>query len=372
MTSLLKLKKKIMKIFTVLDRYIIKRFLSTFFVAIMLMIAIILIFDLSDKLGKFMENKIPAKIVIFDYYLSFVPYYANLFMSLFVFISIIFFTSKMAGKSEFIAMLSSGISFFRILVPYFIAAFILALFSFMLGSFIIPPANKTRIEFENQYVYYRPNTDTRDIHKQVSEGVFIYVKFFDVVNDIGHIFTIEEFNGIELISKMYADNIFWDEEKQIWRANNYWIRDYKEQTDIVKKGTSIDTNIFITPDDIKETAVDIETLNFFELNDFIDEQKLHGNDSLNLFLLEKHKRIALPFSMFILTFIAVAMSSKKVRGGTGLNMGIGIGLSFAYILLQKLSDQWAISGNMTPFLSVWTPNFIFAFISVFLYRFAPK
>jgi lipopolysaccharide export system permease protein len=361
-----------MKFFTILDRYIIKKFLSTFFVAIMLMIAIILIFDLSDKLGKFMDNQIPAKKVIFDYYLSFIPYYANLFMSLFVFISIIFFTSKMAGKSEFIAILSSGTSFLRILVPYFIAALFLASFSFALGSFIIPPANKTRIEFENQYIYYRPNLDTRDVHKQVSQGIFVYVKFYDVVNDIGHIFTIEQFEGSELVSKMYADNIFWDEEKELWRANNYWIRDYRAKSDIMTKGSSIDTNIYITPEDIKETAVDISTLNLIELNDYIKSQKLHGNDSLNEFLLEKHKRIALPFSMFILSFIGVTMSSKKVRGGTGLNMGIGIGLSFAYILFTKVSDQWAISGNMTPFFAVWTPNFIFSFISVFLYRFAPK
>ena len=361
-----------MKFFTILDRYIIKRFLSTFFVAIMLMIAIILIFDLSDKLGKFMDNEISAKKVIFEYYLSFIPFFVNVFMSLFVFISIIFFTSKMAAKSEIIAMLSSGISFFRILAPYFMAAFMLAVFSFVLGSFIIPPANKVRVKFENEYIYYRPNTETRNVHKQVSQGIFIYVKFFDVVNDIGHIFTIEQFEGNELVSKMYADNIFWDEDKQTWKANNYWIRNYKDKTDELITGEFIDTNIFITPSDIKETAVDIGTLNLIELNAFIEEQKLHGNDSLNEFIVEKHKRFALPFSMFILTFIAIAMSAKKIRGGTGLNMGIGIGLSFVYILFSKISDQWAFNGNMTPFFAVWTPNFIFAVISVFLYRFAPK
>ena len=361
-----------MKYFTILDRYIIKKFLSTFFVAIMLIIAIILIFDLSEKLGKFMENQIPIKKIIVDYYFSFIPFFANIFMSLFVFISIIFFTSKMAGKSEIIAILSSGVSFYRILFPYFITALLLASLSFVLGSFIIPPANKVRIEFENEYIYYRPNTETRNVHKQVSKGIFIYVKFFDVVNDIGHIFTIEKFEGSELVSKMYADNIFWDEDKQTWKANNYWIRDYEEKTDVLVRGESMDTNIFITPEDIKETAVDMATLNLIELDAFIKEQKLHGNDSLNEFLVEKHKRYALPFSMFILTFIAVAMSSKKIRGGTGLNMGIGIALSFAYILFSKISDQWAINGNMTPFVAVWTPNFIFSFISVFLYKFAPK
>ncbi len=361
-----------MKFLNLLDRYIVKKFLSTFFVAIMLMIAVILIFDFSDKLGKFMENHIPAKIVILDYYLSLIPYYLNLFMSLFVFISIIFFTSKMAGKSEIIAMLSSGVSFFRILKPYMFTAFLLAALSFTLGNFIIPPANKKRIAFQNKYLYFTPNKDTRDIHKQVQPGIFVYIKYYDVKTDIGHVCTVEHFKNNKLISKMYADNIFWDPKKQKWRANNYWIRTFKTFKDGFVTGSSIDTNLYITPKDIKETDINIETLNLFQLNKFIAEQKMHGNESLNDFILEKQKRTALPFSTFILTFIGVAMSSKKVRGGTGLNLGIGIGLSFLYIMIQKLSDQWALNGSMTPFMAVWTPNFIFMFISVFLYRFAPK
>jgi len=361
-----------MRLFTILDRYIIKKFLSTFFIAIFLMIAVILIFDLSDKMGKFIDNKIPTKAIITEYYFSLIPYFLNIFMSLFVFISILFFTSKMAGKSEIIAILSSGVSFKRLFFPYFVVALLLASMSFVLGNFIIPQANKKRIEFENQFIYYRPNKDARDIHKQISPGVYVYIKFYDVNNDIGHIFTIERFEGSTLVSKFYSDNIFWDNEKKLWRANNYWIRDFKLQQDNFKTGSSIDTNIYLMPKDIKETLVNMETMNMLELDKFIEEQRLHGNQSLNYFLLEKHKRISLPFSMFILSFIALAMSSKKIRGGTGINMGIGIVLSFAYILFSKVSDQYAIRGNMTPFLSCWTPNFIFAFISVFIYRVAPK
>lgn len=357
---------------SILDRYIIKRFLGTFFVAIMLMIAIILVFDLSEKLGKFMENKIPAKLVIFNYYFSLVPYYLNIFMSLFIFISIIFFTSKMAGRSEFIAMLSGGISFIRIVRPYFITAGILATLSFFLGNFIIPPANKTRIEFENKYIYYHPDQDMRNIHKQVHQGIFVYIKYYDKVNDIGHIFTLEKFQGSKLISKLYADNIFWDEENKLWHANNYNIRTINKFSDDFTKGSSIDTTFFLTPDDIKENSINISTLNLIELNDFIDEQRLHGNENINDFLLEKHKRLALPFSAFVLAFIGVSMSARKKRGGTGIYLGIGITLSFAYILLSKLSDQWALNGDLTPFLAVWMPNFIFVFVSFLLYRFAPK
>lgn len=361
-----------MRLLNLIDRYITKKFLATFFVAILLMIAIILVFDFSEKVGQFMEKEIPVKSIIFDYYLSLVPYYVNMFMSLFVFISIIFFTSKMAGQSEIIAILSSGTSFFRLLKPYMFTAFLLFILSFTLGNFIIPYVNINRIEFQNKYITYRPTKDTRNVHKQIQPGIFVYMKFYDVNSDIGHIFTIEHFEDNKLVSKLYADNIFWNETKQTWRANNYWIRNFKALKDDFEKGVTIDTNLFITPKDIKETDVNIETLNFFQLNTFIEEQRLHGNDSLNDFLLVKHRRTALPFSTFILTFIAVAMSSKKVRGGTGLNIGIGIVLSFVYIMIQKLSDQWAINGSMTPFLAVWTPNFIFLVISVFLYRFAPK
>jgi len=357
---------------TKFDTYIIKKFLSTFFIAILLMIAIILVFDLSDKIGKFIDNHIPAKIILKDYYLSLVPYYLNLFMSLFVFLSIIFFTSKMAGKSEIIAILSGGVSFMRFTRPYFVTAVLLMIFGFVLGNFIIPPANKTRLEFEGKYITYRPNKDTRNIHKQIAPGVFLYIKFFDVNSDIGHVVTIEKFNGSKLVSKMYADNIFWLKDMGKWRANNYWIRHINNLTDDFFTGASIDTNLFLTPEDIKETAINIETLNFLMLNEFIEEQKLHGNENINEFLVAKHKRTALPFSTLILTFIGVSMSSKKLRGGTGLNLGIGIALSLIYILVQKLSDQWAFNGSMSPFMAVWTPNLIFLAITPILYKFAPK
>ncbi len=336
------------------------------------MIAVILIFDLSDKLGKFMEKQIPFKRILFEYYISLVPYYLHIFMSLFVFLGIIFFTSKMASKSEIIAMMSNGISFGRIFLPYLISAFILVVFSFLLGNFIIPASTQKRIEFENQFIYYRPNVHTNDVHKQISKGVFIYIKFFDPSTDIGHIFTIEKFDGTDLKSKMYADNIFWDEEKQLWQANNYWIRTYDTKQDIIETGDKIDTNIYITPNDIKESIIDIETLNLFELNQFIDEQKLHGNDSINEFILTKHKRFGFPFSIFILTFLGYVFSFKKKRGGTGINLGIGIVISSAFILFSKLSDQLAINGNLTPFLAVWLPNFIFVIISFIIYKFVSK
>lgn len=360
-----------MKLFTKFDKYIFNKFISTFTISIILMIAIIIVFDLSDKLNKFVDNKI-GYLEIIKYYLGLVPFYINLFMPLFVFLSIIFFTSKLAGKSEIIAAMSNGVSFQRLSLPYFYTAFLLALLSFTLANYIIPKANKNRIEFENQYIYYHPSSENHDIHKQIKPGIFLYIKFFEPANNIGHIVTIEKFKDNVLVSKMSCDNIFWDEKKQKWRANNYMIRDIKPFEDKTTKGAFIDTNLYLTPQDIIETKINSEILNTGELNQVIKDQKLHGNENINEFLIEKYQRTAIPFSTFILTFIALALSSKKVKGGTGLNLGIGITLSLLYILIQKLSNGWASSGSMTPFFAVWMPNIIFTFVAASTYPLAPK
>ncbi len=361
-----------MRLFTILDRYIIKKFLYTFFLSILLIISIAIIFDLTEKLGSFIEHKVPLKEIIFHYYLNFIVYYTNLFMFLFVFIAIIFFTSKLASKSEIIAMISNGISFHRILFPYMFSAFVIALLSFVLGNFIIPPSNKVRIEFENKYIYYRPPVNTRNIHKQLRKKVYLYIKFYDSHNHIGHIITLEHFNGKYLISKTFAENMIWQPETKTWRLNDYYTRFYGYKTDSLVYGTSLDTALNITPQELEQTKADITTLNLFELNKYIENQKLHGNENLNVYLLEKYKRIAFPFSTFILTLIGVSLSAKKRRGGTGLNIGIGFALSFTYIFFMQLSDSFATSGGMPPLWAAWLPNIIFGIIAIALYPLAPK
>lgn len=355
-----------------LDRYIIKKFLSTFFVSIVLMIMLIIVIDLTDKLGRFIDDKIPAKEIIFHYYMSLVPFYLNLFMPLFIFLSIIFFTSKLASHSEVIAILSSGASFMRFSKPYFLTAAILAIFSFILGNFIIPPANKNRVEFETNYINYGVERELRNIHKQISPGVFIYIKYYDKTNNIGHNFAMETFENAKLITKISADNIVWDSISNSWRVTSYVYRKIGNQKDVFEKGISKTFDLKLKPKDIVENVVDITTLNLFALGKFIKELKMHGNKNLNTFKLEMQKRFSLPFSTFILSFIGLSLSSKKSRGGTGLSLGIGISLSLIYILMSRLSDQWAISGLMTPFISVWLTNVIFILISVYLYKFAPK
>ncbi len=355
-----------------IDIYIIKKFLGTFFFSIMLIISVAIVFDFSENLDELIEKKVTAKEIIFDYYLNFIPYYVNLFLFLFVFISVIFFTSKMAIKSEIIAILSTGISFRRLLYPYFISALVLAVLSLALSNFIIPPANKIRLKFEGDYLHHRKYDNSKNMHKQISPGVFLYIEHYAINTDIAQKFSIEKFEDDRLVSKLVSANARWDTTKNKWVVNNYYIREYGGKKDIITYGKSIDTAINIYPEDFKRTLTDVTTLNYFELNEFISTQRLHGAENIDVFLLEKYRRIAFPFSTFILSFIGVSISSRKVKGGIGLNIGIGILISFIYILFMQISDQFTIKGNFPPLLSVWVPNIIFTFVSYYVYRIAPK
>ncbi len=358
--------------FKILDRYIIKKFLSTFFLSIVLINGIAIVFDLSEHISNFLDNHLSFGFVISHYYMNFVPYYTNLFLFLFVFITVIFVTSKMAGNSEFISMLASGISFFRILRPYMFSALVVAILSFVLGNFIIPPANKERIAFENKYFYHHSPYMARNVHKQVSPGVFLYIQYYDAKKNMANTFSLEEFQGNRMKKKLMAKYARWDTTKNTWTIYSYWERTYLPERDIMKLGEKKDTVINITPKEIIKHDVDITTLNFFQLNDFIDQEKLHGSENINQYLLERYKRTAYPFSTFILTFIGVAISSKKIRGGTGLNIGIGLILSFAYIFFMQVADQFSIKGDMSPLLAVWIPNIFFTIVAAISYRWAPK
>ncbi len=357
----------------VIDKYIIKKFLSTFFLSIVMIISIAIVLDLSEHLMRFLDNKVPLKEIIVNYYLNFIPYYTNLFMFLFVFISVIFFTSKMASKSEIIAIMSSGVSFFRLLLPYMYAAFIVALMSWYLGNFVIPPANKSRVAFEEKYFYHRSPYTSRHVHKQVSKDVFLYIQFFDLRNNIAHTFSIEKFEDSKLVSKLYARYARWDSVKNKWTAYDYFIRKYYADHDEITYGKKIDTTVNLVPEDLKTQNIDITTLDLPSLNKYISQEKLRGSENINSYLLEKYKRTAYPFSTFILTFLGVSIAAKKQKGGTALNIGIGITLSFAYIFFMQISDQFALKGGMDPLLAVWIPNIIFGIIALISYFvFAPK
>ncbi|MBO7141633.1 MAG: LptF/LptG family permease [Bacteroidales bacterium] len=358
--------------FKILDRYIMKKFLGTFFYSLVLLISIIIVFDIQEKLDDFIEKKAPFEAILFDYYLNFAPYYANMFMFLFIFISVIFFTSKLAGNSEIIAILSAGISFRRMLVPYFESAAILALLSFFLSAYVIPPANEIRLNFENIYVNNPYNNSDRNIHRQTDPNTYVYMQNYVTSSNIGYKFSWEKFDGKVLKEKLMSDYIAWDSTKNKWTINNYYIRYLNGETDSVVTGRKMDTTLAILPTDFNQRLEQIETLSSPELHDYIDEQRRRGSDNIETFLVESYKRIAFPFACFILTLIGVTLSCKKVRGGIGINLGIGLALSFSYILFMQVFCEFAKGTSLPPLLAVWIPNIIYTIIGVVLYFKAPK
>jgi lipopolysaccharide export system permease protein len=355
-----------------IDFYIIKKFLGTYFFAIVIIISIAVVFDVSEKVEDFIEKSAPFKAIVLDYYLNFIPYFANLFSSLFTFVAVIFFTSKMAYNTEIIAILSSGVSFKRMMYPYFVSAFIIGLLSFMLMAYIIPPANQTRLDFTYKFIKNPVRNDEKNIHRQIEPGVFIYMQRYNVTNDIGYKFSIEKFEDGILKSKLISDYAKWDSTKAKWSVKNYYIRDIDGITEVISKGAFIDTTLNLRPEEFKRMSKFTETMTLPQLNKFIDQQKMQGADNVVELLVDKYQRVAYPFSTFILTLIGVALSSRKVRGGIGMHIGFGLMLSFSYILFMQFSTMFAISGSLNPLFAVWLPNLVYAIISIFLYRIAPK
>lgn len=356
-----------------IDAYIVSKFITTFFVALILIIGIVIIFDISEKIDNFVAKEAPLKAVIFDYYLNFIPYFMNMFSPLFVFITVIFFTSKMAADSEIIAILSCGISFHRMMVPYIFSATLIALLSLCLNLFIIPDANKTRLDFENQYVKTRYKSVGRNVHYQISPGEFVFAESFSSWNNTAYRFTLEKIVDNKMVSKISAESAVYDEEKNVWTLKKYFIRDYNNDlTDRIRSGKQLDTTLALSSKDFYLTEKTVETLNYHELNNLIDTQKMRGDANVKFALIEKNTRFALPFSAFILTIMGVALSSKKRRGGIGWNIGIGIALAFTYILFLRFSQMFVHTDTLPPVIALWLPNVVFAIIAGFLYKIAPK
>ena len=356
-----------------LDVYIVSKFITTVFVALLLIIGIVIIFDISEKIDDFVSKEAPLKAVIFDYYVNFIPYFMNMFSPMFIFITVIFFTSKMAADSEIIAILSCGISFHRMMVPYVFSAALIAILSLYLNLFVIPDANKTRLDFETQYIKNRYKSVGRNVHYQTSPGTFVYAESFSSWNNTAYRFTIERIENNELVSKISAETATYDTTKCSWRLKKYFIREFNgDLTDNIRSGRQIDTVLDLSPKDFYLTEKMVETLTYDELNQLIETQRMRGDGNVKFALIEKNTRFALPFSAFILTIMGVALSSKKRRGGIGWNIGVGIALAFTYILFLKFSQMFVHTGALPPAIALWLPNVIFTIIAAFLYRIAPK
>ena len=356
-----------------LDWYIIRKFLGTYVFAIALIISIAVVFDFNEKQDKFMSHDAPWSAIIFDYYLNFIPYFANLFSPLFVFIAVIFFTSKLAENSEIIAMFSAGMSFKRMLRPYMVSAAIIAVATFCLGAYVIPRGSVTRINFEDKYYKQRKTTTARNVQLEVDSGVIAYIDRFEDYSKTGYRFSLDKFKGKQLVSHMTARSITYDTASvHKWTAKNYMIREMDGMRERITTGNRIDTTLFMEPSDFLIMKNQQEMLTSPQLSQYIDMQRRRGFANIKEFEIEYHKRIATSFASFILTLIGASLASKKMKGGMGLNLGIGLGLSFSYILFQTIASTFAINGNMPPAIAVWIPNILYAFIAFYLYRRAPK
>ncbi len=356
-----------------LDIYVIRKFLGSFFLSIALILSIVVIFDLSEKIDDFIESGANLKAILIDYYLNFIPYFAVLFSSLFAFIAVIYFTSRLAYNTEIIAILNSGMSFRRFLLPYMISASFIALLSFYLSDQVIPGANKVKLDFEEQFVKKRPiRFKTKDFHRQIEPGIYVYLQSYSNVSKVGYQFTIEKFENGELVSKMFADQIRWDTTINKWQARRYYIRTIDGLNETIEEGKIIDTTLSIHPDDFRMRLNIVETMSLDELDEFIKKQIMQGETNVTSYQIERHNRIAFPFTTIILTLIGVAVSSRKMRGGIGLQIAIGVVISFTYILFTQFSKQFAIGGLLPVMAAVWLPNVFFMIIAFFLMRLAPR
>jgi lipopolysaccharide export system permease protein len=358
-----------------MDWYIINKFIGTYVYSIILIISISIVFDVNENLAKFTSNNAPLRAIVFDYYANFVPYFANLFSPLFVFIAVIFFTSKLAGNSEIIAMLACGMSFKRLLRPYLISAALIALLNFYLGSYIIPKGTVVRHDFEALYKNNEKNTSASNIQLMVEKGVVAYISQYDDIRKTGYGFSLYKFDNKKLVSQMNANVIQYDtiaEERYHWKARNYKIRTFKGMREEIVSGYEIDTLIQMEPIDLVFSSGQQETFTSPELKRYISKQQQRGSSNVVQYEVEYHKRIATSFASFILTIIGVSLSSRKRKGGMGMYLGIGLALSFTYILLQTVSATFAINADTPPILAAWIPNILYAFIAYYCYRKAPN
>ena len=356
-----------------LDRYIIRKFLGTYFFSLILIIVVIIIFDYNEKIDRFISSNAPMNEIIFDYYVNLAPYYANTFSALFVFISVIYFTSKLASNSEIIAILSSGVSFKRLIRPYMIAAGIISLFTYLMSAFIIPNGNATMLEFEQKYSRKKKVESANDVQLKINENTIAFIERYEDRNNTGWRFMLDSFEDKKLVSHMEARTITYNPDRPgVWTARHWRIRELYDDREIIRESRKepLDTLLSIEPGDFLISEGQQETMTTPELSKYIDKQKEKGFANTKSFEIEYHKRIAMSFAAFILTVIGVSLSSRKMKGGMGLSLGIGLALSFSYIVFQSISSAFA--DQMPIALAAWLPNIIYSIIAVVLYIKAPK
>lgn len=356
----------------ILDWYILKKFLTTFFFVVLILVAIIIVIDFTEKNDDFIKRKAPTEAIVFDYFLNFIPYLANLLSPITIFIATVFVTARLASHTEVIAILSSGVSFVRIMLPYVVGAIIIGAGIFFLSGWVIPNANKGRVNFERQYLKDPYYNDSRDIHKKIAPETYIYMNSYDVTNNVGYRFSMEQIEGTKVKKKLDSQRIEWQPDKQNWKIHNYKIRTFNGIEETLTYGNTLDTTINLEPKAFDSNYLLYETFTLPELNAFIEELKESGADNVAIYQIEKYLRFTSPFAIVILTLIGVIVSARKSRGGVGFQIAFGFVLAFVYILFFIMSRAIAQAGSIDPLLAVWLPNIVFAVVGLVMYHTVPR
>ncbi len=364
--------------FKKIDRYILSKYLSTFFFCLLLLTAIVVVVDVSEKTDDFVKSKLPLAKIITDYYFGFVPRIDAMLFPLFVFIAVIFFTSKMAARSEVIAILSSGVSYRRFLLPYFIGGLLLSILLWVGYQYVVPQANKKWGDFQTKYI--DPNfgqnggsgTYKQHMYFRNDSNTYIGIGGYDTITKTGNGFFVQRFTSNKLLYNLRADNFNWDTAAGKWKLLNVTERTLNTITENVKHFTEVKMTYNFKPVDLRKDEYLKDQMQTPALNQFIKKEKLRGSEGLSTLLVERYNRDAIPASVLILTIIGAVLASRKVRGGSGLHLAIGVIISVAYILFSRFTVVFATKGSLTPFLAAWTPNFFFGLLAFYLYKKAPK
>lgn len=338
-----------------------------------IIMSIAVVFDISEKLEDFLQNTVPLKEVVFRYYLNFIFYYGNLFSSLLIFLSVLLFTSQMAQRTEIVAIWASGVSFNRLLRPYMIAATILVGISLYFTHYQLPIANQERIAFEEDYIKRTFTISDKNLHRQIEKNTIAYFESFSTINSLGYKFSLEKWdsNG-KLKSKLMADRAIYDSLNGKWRMENYYVREFLGDKEKLRTGIRLDTLINMKPSDFGQRLSYASMMSYEELSGFIEEEKLKGSDKVVYYEIEKHQRTSYPVAAYVLTIIGVSMASRKVRGGIGMHLALGVLIAVIYIFAMKVTTVAATNAGLDPFIAVWLPNILFASVALFIYTKAQK
>lgn len=356
----------------ILDWYILKRFLISFVYVVMILVTIICVIDYVEKSDDYIEANLSFSQVFKDYYLMYIPYIANVFSPISIFIATVFVTARMATHTEIIAILSSGVSYRRMLVPFLIGSALIGVFIFYMIGWVIPEANKGRIDFENTYLNDKEDFKGTNVHMKIAPDTYVYLESYNNSINTGFKFSLETIIGTQLKSKLKADKITWQPDKQKWKMDNYFVRVFDNDQERLIRGKNLDTTLNLSPKDFENNYMLYETLNLPALNSYIRELREKGAENIDMYLTEKYERITYPFAIVILTLIGVVASSRKTREGAGFPIAFGFLLAVIYILLVLISQTFSNVGSMGPLMASWVPNIIFTFIGLIMYKTVPK